>query len=361
MMSAGLSGAVPRRGWRGRGRAVRPAACVRIGRMPVVVAVPAFPAGRWSLRLPAGCWCPAGAGRGAAGPVRGAARDRGGPGGRCPEVTAAVTAIAGHQQRLGAGVDHRIECLQSGGPAGLGRCRAGRIRLHRKVVVLGGTVAMCVAIVCLVVVTGVVPPIAGLAVVLVIVVLYAVVLGAGDGGSCAAAASGRGSAGCGRRWPRRRQSSRRPSGLRGARRQDVVVAALALLVVVVASVTMERAASRARDSFRGTGDRSGRPGAGGSDEPAQRRRRRLPGGARPGAATLEHRPEQQHPQCRSWPAAPGRGDRAGQADGSGDADRRVVPRAHCRAARLRLARPRNLPGAPASWSSPPMPSSPALC
>jgi hypothetical protein len=99
-----------------------------------------------------------------------------------PEVTAAVTAIAGHQQRLGAGVIIGSNVFNLAALLGLGAVVAGRIRLHRKVVVLGGTVAMCLAIVCVVVVTGVVPPPAGLAVVLVIVGLYAVVLGAGDGG-----------------------------------------------------------------------------------------------------------------------------------------------------------------------------------
>ena len=121
---------------------------------------------------------------------------------------------------------------------------AGRIRLHRKVVVLGGTVAMCVAIVCLVVVTGVVPPPAGLVLVLVTVGLYAVVLGAGDGGLLARLRLPGPWIG----WLRSavaEEEAELEEAIRPARarRQDVVVAALALLVVVVASVTMERAAS----------------------------------------------------------------------------------------------------------------------
>ncbi|HEY1616448.1 MAG TPA: hypothetical protein VGG25_02460 [Streptosporangiaceae bacterium] len=161
-----------------------------------------------------------------------------------PEVTAAVTAIAGHQQRLGAGVIIGSNVFNLAALLGLGAVVAGRIRLHRKVVVLGGTVAMCVAIVCLVVVTGVMPPPAGLAIVLVTVGLYAVVLGAGDGGLLARLRLPGPWIG----WLRSavaEEETELEEAIRPvrARRQDVVVAALALLVVVVASVTMERAAS----------------------------------------------------------------------------------------------------------------------
>jgi cation:H+ antiporter len=160
-----------------------------------------------------------------------------------PEVTAAVSAMAGHQQRLGAGVVIGSNVFNLAALLGLGAVVAGRIRLHRKVVVLGGVVALCVAVVCLVVVVGVVPPTAGLVLVLVTVVLYAVVLGAGDRGLARF------------RLPRpwiawlRSAVAEEASELEEAirpergRRQDVVIAALSLLVVVVASVTMERAAS----------------------------------------------------------------------------------------------------------------------
>ena len=160
-----------------------------------------------------------------------------------PEVTAAVTAIAGHQQRLGAGVVIGSNVFNLAALLGLGAVVAGRIRLHRKVVVLGGTVAICVAVVCLVVVLGVLPPTAGLVLVGLTVVLYAVILGAGDVGLARL------------RLPRRwiawlrsavaEEAAELEEAIRPARgrRQDVAVAALALVVVVAASVTMERAAS----------------------------------------------------------------------------------------------------------------------
>src|SRR5258708_11194407 len=99
-----------------------------------------------------------------------------------PEVAAAVAAVAGHQQRLGAGVVIGSNVFNLAALLGLGAVVAGSVRLHRKVVVLGGTVAMCVAAVCTAVVAGVLPPVAGFGLVLVTVVVYAVVLGASDRG-----------------------------------------------------------------------------------------------------------------------------------------------------------------------------------
>ena len=160
-----------------------------------------------------------------------------------PEVTAAVAAIAGHQQRLGAGVVIGSNVFNLAALLGLGAVVAGRIRLHRKVVVLGGAVAIAVAVVCLVVVTGVLPPAAGFAVVLVTVALYAIALGASDQRLARL------------RLPRpwiawiRSAVAEEESELeeairpRRGRWQDVAVAAVSLLIVVVASVTMERAAS----------------------------------------------------------------------------------------------------------------------
>jgi cation:H+ antiporter len=167
-----------------------------------------------------------------------------------PEVTSAVAAIAGHQQRLGAGVIIGSNVFNLAALLGLGAVVAGRIRLHRRVVVLGGAVAMCVAIVCLAVVAGIVPPAVGLALVLVAVVLYVVVLGAAD-----SSLPGR------LRLPRpwiawlrsavAEEETELEDAIRPARgrRQDVAVASLALLVVVVASVTMERAASALGSRF----------------------------------------------------------------------------------------------------------------
>jgi cation:H+ antiporter len=166
-----------------------------------------------------------------------------------PEVTAAVTAMAGHQQRLGAGVIIGSNVFNLAALLGLGAVVAGRIRLHRKVVVLGGAMAMWIATVCFAVVVGLLPAAAGLVLAAAAVAAYGVVLGLGQRG-------------LGRlplppgwiSWlhlavaeeETELEEAIKPEP---ARRQDVAVAAAALLVVVVASVTMERAASALGSRF----------------------------------------------------------------------------------------------------------------
>ena len=166
-----------------------------------------------------------------------------------PEVTAAVTAMAGHQQRLGAGVIIGSNVFNLAALLGLGAVVAGHVRLHRKVVVLGGAMAMWIAAVCLAVVLGLLPAAAGLVLTVAAVAAYGVVLGLGRRG-------------LGRlplppawiSWLRRavaEEEAELEEAIKPepARRQDVAVAAAALLVVVVASVTMERAASALGSRF----------------------------------------------------------------------------------------------------------------
>ncbi len=166
-----------------------------------------------------------------------------------PEVTAAVTAMAGGEQRLGAGVIIGSNVFNLAALLGLGAVVAGRIGLHRKVVLLGGTVAMCVAGVCVAVVAGLVPPAAGCLLGLLVVALYGVALGASDRGLARL------------RLPRRwitwlrsavtEEEAELESAIRPApgRWPDVVIAAASLVVVVAASVTMERAASALGNRF----------------------------------------------------------------------------------------------------------------
>jgi Ca2+/Na+ antiporter len=130
-----------------------------------------------------------------------------------PEVTAAVSAMAGGQKRLGAGVVIGSNVFNLAALLGLGAVVAGRIGLHRKVVVLGGTVALAVAGVCLAVVLGLVPR--------QWVVCWAwslsrctwLCLGFPAGAWPGWGFPSRGLPGCGRRWLRRRQSWSRRSGL----------------------------------------------------------------------------------------------------------------------------------------------------
>ena len=129
-----------------------------------------------------------------------------------PEVTAAVAAMAGHQQRLGAGVVIGSNVFNLAALLGLGAVVAGRISLHRRVVILGGAVAMWVAAVCLAVVLGVLPPVAGCGLALLVVATVCASPGrpARDLGACRCPRGG--SAGCSPRWLRRSWNSGKPSG-----------------------------------------------------------------------------------------------------------------------------------------------------
>jgi cation:H+ antiporter len=160
-----------------------------------------------------------------------------------PEVTSAVAAMAGHQQRLGAGVVIGSNVFNLAGLLGLGAVVAGRIGLHRKVVLLGGTVAMGMAAVCLAVVVGAVPPGAGCVLGLSILVLYVAALSAPHWRLAKPPLARRWAA-----WLRSavaEEEAELESAIRPVpgRWPDAAVAAGALIVVVVASVTMERSAS----------------------------------------------------------------------------------------------------------------------
>jgi cation:H+ antiporter len=160
-----------------------------------------------------------------------------------PEITSAVTALVHHEGSVGSGVVIGSNVFNLAALLGLGAVVAGRIVLHRKVVVLGGAVAAWVAIVCVVTVVGLVPAAAGLVLVLVVVV-PSIALVTVDRASIARL-----------RFPSRwtawlssavaEEEDELLVAIRPRRgtRGDAVVAALALVVIVASSVVMERAAS----------------------------------------------------------------------------------------------------------------------
>jgi cation:H+ antiporter len=160
-----------------------------------------------------------------------------------PEITASITAIAHHQQTVGAGVVLGSNVFNLAALLGLGAVAAGHIKLHRRVVVLGGTVAVIVGVVCLLSVGGQVSPGVGLSVVLAVFLGYVALLAAHQSiltrlrlpetwsswlsGAIAEEES-------------ELEEAIRPK--RGTRR-DAVTVVIALVVVVVASVAMEQGAS----------------------------------------------------------------------------------------------------------------------
>src|SRR5262249_11737177 len=93
-----------------------------------------------------------------------------------PEITAAVTALATHQNQVGAGVVIGSNVFNLAALLGLGAVVAGAIALHRKVILLGGAVGVWVAVACLVTVLGVIPAAAGLAAVLPALIPYVIVI-----------------------------------------------------------------------------------------------------------------------------------------------------------------------------------------
>ena len=95
-----------------------------------------------------------------------------------PEITAAVAALGHHQRAVGAGIVIGSNVFNLAALLGLGAVVAGRIGLHRKVVLLGGAVGLWMATVCLITVEKVIGPAVGFGLALAVLVAYVVVLGA---------------------------------------------------------------------------------------------------------------------------------------------------------------------------------------
>ena len=94
-----------------------------------------------------------------------------------PEITTAVTALARHDQRIGAGVIIGSNVFNLAALIGLSGIVAGSVALHPRVVELAGAVALWFAAVTLAVVLGGCSPLGGLLLVLAVFVPYLVILG----------------------------------------------------------------------------------------------------------------------------------------------------------------------------------------
>ena len=98
--------------------------------------------------------------------------------GDAPEITSAVTALATHQNKVGAGVVIGSNVFNLAALLGLGAVVAGRIALHRNVILLGGVVGIWLAVVCLVTVLGLITAGVALVAALAALIPYLLVLGA---------------------------------------------------------------------------------------------------------------------------------------------------------------------------------------
>ena len=160
-----------------------------------------------------------------------------------PEISAAISALTSHQESVGAGVVLGSNVFNLAALLGLGAVVAGRIALHRKVVALSGAVALWVALVCISVVSGLVPIAVGLVLAVLVLGLYAVLLGTEGQGLQRVPLP--------QRWWTWLRSAVTEEEIeledairpRPGRWPDALVATGALVVVVAASVLMERAAS----------------------------------------------------------------------------------------------------------------------
>lgn len=95
-----------------------------------------------------------------------------------PEITAATTALLGHDDRIGAGVVIGSNVFNLAALLGLAGVIAGHIGLHRRVIELSGLVAVWVGLVTLATVTATISPAGGLALALCGMLPYLYVLGA---------------------------------------------------------------------------------------------------------------------------------------------------------------------------------------
>ena len=160
-----------------------------------------------------------------------------------PEITAAITALVHHQATVGAGVVLGSNVFNLAALLGLGAVVEGHIRLHRKVVLFSGAVAMLVGAACLLSVGGKISAGAGLAVVLAVLVPYVVLLGAHQGILGRLALPTRWTAWITAAIVEEESELEEAIHPRRGTGIDAVVALGALVVVILASVAMERGAS----------------------------------------------------------------------------------------------------------------------
>ena len=161
-----------------------------------------------------------------------------------PEITASVTALAGHQARIGAGVTLGSNVFNLAALLGLAAIVSGGIALHRRVIAMEAVVAVAIAAVCVLVVLGVVAPSIGLAASASTLGLYLILLGTPSPRLSRVGVSARWTA-----WLAvavREEELELEAAIHPARGtgRDGGLACLAVVLVVAASVAMEQAASK---------------------------------------------------------------------------------------------------------------------
>jgi cation:H+ antiporter len=95
-----------------------------------------------------------------------------------PEITAAVAALSTHARNVGVGVIIGSNVFNLAALLGVSAVVAGQVVLHRRVVALGGSVALAIALICLATVLGLIAAPFALALALIVLITYIVLLGA---------------------------------------------------------------------------------------------------------------------------------------------------------------------------------------
>jgi cation:H+ antiporter len=161
----------------------------------------------------------------------------------CPEITAAVAAIAGGHATVGIGVTLGSNVFNLAALLGLSALIAGRIGLHRRAVILEGGVGLWIALLSLVVVGGLVQPAVGLLLALVAFVPYVAFSAQHPAARARLRLPGRWSDWLAHALADEESDLAVAVHPRRGDRRDAAVTLGAVLVVVVASVAMERAAT----------------------------------------------------------------------------------------------------------------------
>ena len=203
-----------------------------------------------------------------------------------PEITASITALLHHQPTVGAGVVLGSNVFNLAALLGLGAVVAGSIRLHRKVVVFSGTVAIVIGAACLLSVGGQLSAGVGLAVVLAVLVPFVALLGAHQRILGRLGLPARSAAWLEEAIVEEESELKESISPRRATNTDMLVAGGALVVVILASVAMERGATSLGAHFADPADHRRRPRTGGRHQPSQCGLRHLPSPAGSGAAAL---------------------------------------------------------------------------
>ena len=262
-----------------------------------------------------------------------------------PEITSAISALAGNRQDIGEGVVLGSNVFNLAALIGLGAVVAGFVALHRRAVVLAGGVSLWVAAACLLTVTGAAPPLAGLMLVLLVLVPYVVL---------AADRRDRPERSPVRRWLARAMTEEEQeihvALVPGAWHWDLMVIVGSLATVIGASVVMERAGAELGTNVGLSGIMVGGvllaavtslPNAVAAVYLARRGR---------GTAMLSTALEQQRPERGRGPAAPGGRPRRGPTLGRRSAGGVLVRGAHRPRPGLRVSRPAAYDAASACWS-----------